>query len=229
MSQDSNVLASPPAPGATAGELFASLDTLTSVIRAVAGGGQSAPLLEGSYPESHPVGALTQSINSMLAALDESRRASDAYSRELAEKIETIERQRDAIRELSTPIIEVWPGVLCAPIIGVLDGTRATEMTRTLLATIVQKKTPVVIIDITGVEVMDTRASDNFIRMARSVRLLGAKCVLSGVHPNIARTIIQLGIDLSGIESYRSLREVLRKYVRSTTPENPSKAMGPAK
>lgn len=89
-------------------------------------------------------------------------------------------------------------------------------MTRTLLATVVEKKTPLVIIDITGIEVMDTRASDNFVRMARSVRLLGAKCVLSGVHPNIARTIVQLGVDLSGIESYRSTREALLRFVKTS-------------
>jgi rsbT co-antagonist protein RsbR len=198
----------------TSAELFASLDGLRSVIRAVAAG-ETPRSLEIQFPESHPVGALTLSINAMMEALDDSRKHSESYSRELAEKIETIERQQAAIRELSTPIIEVWPGVLCAPIIGVLDSGRATEMTRTLLATIVQKKTPLVIIDVTGIDAMDTRASDNFVRMARSVRLLGAKCVLSGVHPNIARTIVQLGIDLSGIESYRTMREALYRFVRT--------------
>lgn len=204
----------PAVEGTTSAELFASLDGLRSVIRAVAAG-ETPRLLEIQFPESHPVGALTLSINVMMEALDEGRKHSESYSRELAEKIDTIERQQAAIRELSTPIIEVWPGVLCAPIIGVLDSARATEMTRTLLATIVQKKTPLVIIDVTGIDVMDTRASDNFVRMARSVRLLGAKCVLSGVHPNIARTIVQLGIDLSGIESYRSMRDALYRHVRT--------------
>jgi rsbT co-antagonist protein RsbR len=64
---------------------------------------------------------------------------------------------------------------------------------------------------------MDTRAADNFMRMARSVRLLGAKCVLSGVHPNIARTIVKLGIDLSGIECFRSMREALRVFVKAAS------------
>lgn len=196
-------------------ELFASLDKLRSVIQAVAGG-ESPRQLDMDYPETHPVGALTSSINTMMQALDESRRQSGISLGELTEKIETIEQQQAAIQELSTPIIEVWPGVLCAPIIGVLDSSRATEMTRTLLATVVEKKTPLVIIDITGIEVMDTRASDNFVRMARSVRLLGAKCVLSGVHPNIARTIVQLGVDLSGIESYRSTREALLHFVKTS-------------
>jgi rsbT co-antagonist protein RsbR len=201
--------------GTMSRELFASLDKLRSVILAVAGG-ESPRLLDVDYPETHPVGALTSSLNTMMQALDESRRQSSISLGELSEKIETIEKQQAAIQELSTPIIEVWPGVLCAPIIGVLDSSRATEMTRTLLATVVEKKTPLVIIDITGIEVMDTRASDNFVRMARSVRLLGAKCVLSGVHPNIARTIVQLGVDLSGIESYRSTREALLRFVKTS-------------
>lgn len=201
----------------TASELFESLDMLTTVIRAVAAGSQAPRLLEGRYPDSHPVGALTQSINTMMEALEQGRRHSESYSRELAEKIETIERQQDAIRQLATPIMEVWPGVLCAPVIGALDGVRATEMTRTLLDTIVRRKTPLVIIDITGVEVMDTRASDNFVRMARSVRLLGAKCALSGVHPNIAPTIVKLGVNLTGIESYRSLRQALQNHILATS------------
>ncbi len=212
-----------PIPGAeTAGEsattteLFASLELLKSVIRAVAAG-ESPRMLDAEYPETHPVGALTLSINVMMEALAESRSHSEAYARELADKIATIERQEDAMRELATPIIEVWPGVLCAPIIGVLDSNRATEMTRTLLNTIVEKKTPLVLIDVTGIESMDTRACDNFVRMARSVRLLGAKCALSGVHPNTARVIVQLGVDLSGIESYRTMREALHRYVRSST------------
>jgi rsbT co-antagonist protein RsbR len=202
-------------------ELFPFLDRLRAIILAVAGG-DTPRKLDVQYPEDHPIGALTSSLNSMMEALDESRKNSAAYSRDLADKIDTIERQEAAIRELSTPIIEVWPGVLCAPIIGVLDGGRATEMTRTLLATVVEKKTPLVIIDITGIEAMDARASDNFVRMARSVRLLGAKCVVSGVHPNIARTIVQLGVDLHGIESYRSTREALARVVAASKKTGPS-------
>jgi hypothetical protein len=70
------------------------------------------------------------------------------------------------------------------------------------------------IIDITGIEAMDTRATDHFLRMARSVRLLGAECVLSGINPNVARSIVHMGVDLSGIGTYRSLRDALQAYVR---------------
>lgn len=223
MTDDRAAGAAAPNPEAMSNELLGSLETIRHVISSVTRG-ESLQQLAVGYPETHPVGALTASINAMLESLEDSRRHTQEYMRELQDKIETIERQRAAIQDLSTPIIEVWPGVLCAPIIGVLDGVRATEMTRTLLGAVVERKTPLVIIDITGIEDMDTRASDNFVRMVRSVRLLGARCVLSGVHPNIARTVIQLGVDLSGIESYRSLRDVLRKFVRMTPKTTTAKA-----
>jgi rsbT co-antagonist protein RsbR len=195
-------------------ELLSSLDEVLLVLQDVANG-ELTRRLEVKFPESHPVGALTVGINSMIDALQEARAESERTLEELTEQITTIERQNTAIQELSTPIIEVWTGVLCIPVIGVLDSARATEMTRALLEAIVQKKAPGVIIDITGIDTMDTRAADNFVRMARSVRLLGAKCILSGVHPTIARTVVQLGIDLSGIESYRTMKDALRNYLRS--------------
>jgi rsbT co-antagonist protein RsbR len=79
---------------------------------------------------------------------------------------------------------------------------------------VVEKKVRFTIIDITGIEAMDTRATDHFLRMARSVRLLGAECVLSGINPNVARSIIHMGVELSGIQTYRSLRDALQHYVK---------------
>jgi rsbT co-antagonist protein RsbR len=195
-------------------EVLGSADELLAMVRAVSGGDFSRRL-EVKYPDTHPVGALATGINTMIDALQEARTQSTEHSDRLAEQVATIERQQAAIQELSTPVIEVWTGVLCVPIVGVLDSARATDLTSTLLHTITQKKAPFTIIDITGIEVMDTSTADHFIRMARSVGLLGAKCVLSGIRPNIARTIVHMGIDLTGIESYRTLREALRSYVRA--------------
>jgi len=96
----------------------------------------------------------------------------------------------------------------------VIDSSRAAEMTSALLSTVVEKKVRFTIIDITGIEAMDTRATDHFLRMARSVRLLGADCVLSGINPNVARSIIHMGVELSGIKTYRSLRDALQHHVR---------------
>jgi rsbT co-antagonist protein RsbR len=198
-------------------ELLSSLDQLIAVLRSVTNGDLHSRM-EVTYPETHPVGALMLSANAMIEALADARRRTEEHSLNLAEKIATIERQAAAIQDLSTPIMEVWPGVLCMPIIGALDSDRSNLMTRTLLATIVEKKAGLTIIDVTGIDAMDTRATDNFVRMARSVRLLGAKCVVSGVHPNIARTIVRIGVDLAGIKSFRTLRDALRSYVRSARP-----------
>jgi rsbT co-antagonist protein RsbR len=210
-----------PAEQTMKNELLASLDEVLGVLRAVANG-ELTRRLESRHPESHPVGALTVGVNGMIDALREARKESDRYVDQLNEQVATIERQYTAIQELSTPIIEVWTGVLCVPIIGMLDSVRASDTTRALLDAIVKKKAPGVIIDVTGIDTMDTRAADSFVRMARSVRLLGAKCILSGIHPTIARTIIQLGIDLSGVESYRTLRDALQRYVRSFGQQAPA-------
>lgn len=137
-------------------------------------------------------------------------------NRELEAKLETIEMQQAAIRDLSTPIIEVWSGVLCLPVVGIVDSQRSAEMTETLLETIVAKQARTAIVDITGIDVMDTKTADHFIKMARAVRLLGAECIISGINPGIAQTLTHIGVDLTGIRTLRSLRDALQLYLRET-------------
>ncbi len=188
--------ASPPAPRhKLEGELLVSIGEIMAALVDVSNGDLSRRL-EPHYPETHPIGALAMSVNAMMDALAEERAKSETYVVELQDKLAAIERQQAAIQELSTPIIEVWKGVLCVPIL----------------------------IDITGIEVMDTKVVDHFVRMARAVRLLGAQCVLSGIHPNISRTIVEMGIDLQGVESHRTMRDALRKYVAMTLPTNAAAA-----
>jgi len=183
------------------------------VLRAVDGGDLSSRVT-ARYTEGEPMAALAVTINAIIERLALVRSETQRYERELEDQLATIEKQRAAIKELSTPMIEVWAGVLCVPIVGVIDSSRAAEMTSALLATVVEKKVRFTIIDITGIEAMDTRATDHFLRMARSVRLLGAECVLSGINPNVARSIIHMGVELSGIQTYRSLRDALQHHVR---------------
>lgn len=140
----------------------------------------------------------------------------ESVNRELEAKLETIEMQQAAIRELSTPIIEVWGGVLCLPVVGVVDSQRSAEMTETLLETIVAKQARMAIVDITGIDVMDTKTADHFIKMARAVRLLGAECIVSGINPGIAQTLTHIGVDLTGVRTLRSLRDALQLYLRET-------------
>jgi rsbT co-antagonist protein RsbR len=137
-----------------------------------------------------------------------------AYQKELEEKLETIERQRAAISELSTPVIEIWNGVICLPVVGVMDTARSAEMTEAILRATVEKNAKCTIIDITGIEVMDTGTADHFIRMAKAIRLLGARCVVTGISPTIAQTIVHMGVRLDGVTTRRSLRDALQDFVR---------------
>ena len=123
------------------------------------------------------------------------------------------EARKAAIRELSTPIIEVWKGVLCLPVVGALDSTRAATMTDTLLRAIVEKKAKCAIVDITASHVMDSSTVDDFLRMTRAVRLLGADCILTGVNPAVAQAMVDMGGDLSETMIYRTLRVALQRYV----------------
>ncbi len=183
------------------------------IVVADVGNGDYSSRLQSPHPEDHPISTLFEGINQMVHSLGEAQERSVAYQKELEEKLATIEVQRAAIRELSTPIIEIWDGVLCLPVVGVLDTTRSAEMTEALLAAIVEKGADCAIIDITGIQVMDTGTADHFLRMARAVRLLGANCVLTGINPAIAQTIIHMGVDLSGVVTHRSMRNALQQFV----------------
>jgi rsbT co-antagonist protein RsbR len=148
--------------------------------------------------------------------LREALASHEIANRELAAKLATIEMQQAAIRDLSTPIIEVWAGVLCLPVVGIVDSQRSAQMTETLLETIIAKQARTAIVDITGIDVMDTKTADHFIKMAKAVRLLGADCIISGINPGIAQTLTHIGVDLTGIRTLRSLRDALQVHLRET-------------
>ncbi|MBX3229278.1 MAG: STAS domain-containing protein [Labilithrix sp.] len=191
------------------------LERIADILIVVAdvGSGDYSTRLKSNLPENHPLSTLYEGINQMIGSLAKEQERSATYQKELEEKLATIEIQRAAIRELSTPIIEVWAGVLCLPVVGVLDSTRSAEMTEALLSAIVEKKADCAIIDITGIQVMDTGTADHFLRMARAVRLLGAECLLTGINPAIAQTIIHMGVDLSGVLTHRTMRTALQRYI----------------
>jgi rsbT co-antagonist protein RsbR len=175
--------------------------------------GDTTLQLEVDTQGSNPLSFLFSSINDLISTLGTEQEQSMAFRRELEDKLEMVEQQRAAIRSLSTPIIEVWSGVLCLPVVGVMDTARSAEMTSSLLQAVVEKGTQYAIIDITGIDVMDTRTVDHFIRMAKSIRLLGAECALTGLNPHIAQTVVHMGLDLSDIVTHRSLRDALYRYV----------------
>jgi rsbT co-antagonist protein RsbR len=188
--------------------VVAALLTLANVAQ-----GDCSTQLEVDLQGSNPLSFLLAGINDLIFTLGTEQEQSSVFRRELDERLATIEQQRSAIRSLSTPVIEVWRGVLCLPVVGVMDTQRSAEMTSALLTTIVEKGARYAIIDITGIEVMDTRTVDHFIRMAKAIRLLGAECALTGLNPHIAQTVVHMGLDLSDIVTHRSLRDALFRYV----------------
>lgn len=137
---------------------------------------------------------------------------SDAARREaeLLAKIEVIEKQQEIIRELSTPIIEVWDGVITLPLVGVIDSTRTREIMENLLQTVSRLGVRYVILDLTGVEVVDTGTASHLIGMIRALRLLGAEGILTGIHPIVAQTVVSLEIDLSRVIVHAKLRDALQ-------------------
>jgi len=159
-----------------------------------------------------PLSAAFASINELLTAFQTEDEQSRVFRAELEEKLAIVEKQRAAIKELSTPVIELWEGVLCLPLVGLMDTARSTDMTTALLDAVVQKNARCTIIDVTGIQVMDTRTVDHFIRMSKAVRLLGADCVLAGISPYIAQTVVHMGLDVD-IVTYRTLGDALVNYV----------------
>lgn len=116
---------------------------------------------------------------------------------------------RTALEEMSTPILEVGDGMLALPIIGVVDSQRAAKIMERLLHEIVNKRASIAIIDVTGVQVIDTHTADHFIKLAHAAGLLGARCILSGIQPAIAQTLVQLGVNLAHIHTASTLREAI--------------------
>lgn len=129
---------------------------------------------------------------------------------ELQETLEQVRKQRVAIQDLGTPIIDIWEHVLTLPLIGFIDTQRALNMTQTLLHRIVSSGARCVIVDMTGIEIMDTMTAGHIIRMLRAAETLGAYCVVTGIGPELALTLTELGIDFGRMRMLRSLRDGLR-------------------
>jgi anti-anti-sigma regulatory factor len=129
---------------------------------------------------------------------------------ERKEAEERIQQQAKEIMELSTPVMQVWQGVVVAPLIGSLDSQRTQQFMERLLNRIVETNSPLALVDIMGVPTIDTQTAQHLIETISAVRLLGAQVVLTGVRPAIAQTLVHLGIDLSDILTRSSLAAGLR-------------------
>jgi rsbT co-antagonist protein RsbR len=122
---------------------------------------------------------------------------------------EVIGRQQTELLELSTPVVKLWDGILALPMIGTLDSARTQIVMESLLQKIVETESQIAIIDITGVPTVDTLVAQHLLKTVTAIRLMGADCIISGVRPQIAQTIVHLGVDLQGVTTKANLADAL--------------------
>jgi rsbT co-antagonist protein RsbR len=122
---------------------------------------------------------------------------------------EIIRRQQEEMLELSTPVVKLWDGILALPMIGTLDSARTQVVMESLLNRIVETGSQIAILDITGVPTVDTLVAQHLLKTVTALRLMGAECIISGVRPQIAQTIVHLGVDLQGVTTKANLADAL--------------------
>jgi len=127
-----------------------------------------------------------------------------------------IARQGQALIEMSTPVTAIWQGILMLPIVGIIDSKRAMDIMNAMLAKIGETRARVIILDISGVGVVDTAVANHLIKITKATRLMGCECTISGVSPAIAQTIVELGIDVGNISTTATLRDALESAFRKT-------------
>ena len=123
---------------------------------------------------------------------------------------EIIHRQQEEMLELSTPVVKLWEGILALPLIGTLDSRRTQIVMESLLERIVETGAEIAIIDITGVPTVDTLVAQHLIKTVTAARLMGTECIISGIRPQIAQTIVHLGVDLQGVITKATLADAFQ-------------------
>jgi rsbT co-antagonist protein RsbR len=118
-----------------------------------------------------------------------------------------VARQQEELLELSTPVVKLWQGILALPLIGTLDSARTQIVMESLLQAIVEQNASIAIIDITGVPTVDTLVAQHLLQTVAAARLMGADCIISGIRPQIAQTIVHLGIELSHVNTKATLAD----------------------
>jgi rsbT co-antagonist protein RsbR len=129
---------------------------------------------------------------------------------------QVIARQQQELLELSTPVVKLWDGILALPMIGTLDSARTQVVMESLLQRIVETGAEIAIIDITGVPTVDTLTAQHLIKTVTAARLMGADCIISGIRPQIAQTIVHLGVDLSTVTTKATLADAFRRALEMT-------------
>ncbi|MGA7438954.1 MAG: STAS domain-containing protein [Luteibacter sp.] len=162
-------------------------------------------LLQGEYEtDAKSLASQVWAVSELLDGLGMHTIKTFQKSRE-----EVIFRQQEELLELSTPVVKLWDGVLALPMIGTLDSQRTQVVMESLLQRIVDTGSEIAIIDITGVPTVDTLVAQHLLKTVTAIRLMGADAIISGVRPQIAQTIVHLGLDLQGIVTKANLADAL--------------------
>lgn len=164
------------------------------------------PFLRDEYRDDPET--LLEEVNKLSKALD--KLGSFIFVSTIKNRERVIRQQQQDMLELSTPVVQIWDRIICLPLIGTLDSRRTQLMMERLLERIVRTRAEVAILDITGVPTVDTQVANYLIKTVTAVRLLGSTCIVTGVGPSIAQTIVHLGIDLAGITTRNQLSDGIR-------------------
>ena len=172
------------------------------------------PLFDRLRADTRDAAALGAQVWSATELLD----AMGLYTIEVYQRgrEELIQRQQQDMLELSTPVVALWDGVLALPMIGTLDSARTQVVMETLLQRIVETEADIAIIDITGVPTVDTLTAQHLLKTVTAARLMGAECIISGIRPQIAQTIVHLGVDLGNVTTKASLADAFKLALQRT-------------
>ncbi len=172
------------------------------------------PLYEALRSESSSAEALAEDMWLATAVLDRL----GLYTTEVHQKgrEEIIRRQQQELLELSTPVVRLWDSILALPLIGTLDSARTQVVMESLLKEILNTGSQIAIIDITGVPLVDTLVAQHLLKTVAAARLMGADCIISGIRPQIAQTIVHLGVELTDVITKASLAEAFRVALQRT-------------
>lgn len=172
--------------------------------------------------------ALNVLIDDLTYELEQRKKAQKELEEKLAkisEQQKTIVQQQEDLLELSSPVSKVWDNILILPVIGTLDSQRTQIMMENLLQKIVDTGCTISILDITGVPTVDTQVANHLLKTVTSARLLGAECIISGISPAIAQTIVHLGIDLSTIRTKATLQDAMIYAMKQNKRSDEMKAL----
>ena len=184
------------------------LKSLLDVVQSVSSGDLSVKI--ETPEEENEFTTLSIELERMIDGLIETNRVSEERMVRLQAVVEEKERLLKTISELSSPVIQIWENVLVMPLIGAIDSARATRIMEDLLTGVIRYQAEIVIIDITGVPVVDTRVANHLIQTIKAAALLGAKCVVVGISSEVAQSLISLGVDLSEVITRSNLQAGIR-------------------